>query len=417
MTAVGKLGDAARPVGGRGRLGHPQGRHREHGGGRARPSRREGQGPARATRWSASAAPGPAHAAGVARMLGVREVIIPPASGAASALGFLVAPLSLRARALASGAHRAGLRRRGDQRHPGRAGGRRPRAARRGRHRRRAGDGRALAPTCASSARCTRSTCRCRPARSATASLGAIRAAFADVYTARYTSLYGEAAHRGDQLPRARASGPTPELSLDQAGGAAAPQKRKGARQAWFGDGFVEAAVYDRYALVPGDTHRRPRHRRGARGDHHRAARRQPRGRRQSQPAPRDRRRGAAAGAGRARHAARRRDGAHRGRSDLARDHVEPPRHRRRGDVAHRLPHGLLADHLGSAGFRLRAARRQGRAAGAFAARDAGVQSLPAARREGAAGEISRPRRWCRATCWSPTIRGSAPAICSTSRS
>src|SRR5947199_3147759 len=37
---------------------------------------------------------GPAHAAGVARVLGIREVIIPPASGAASCLGFLVAPLS-----------------------------------------------------------------------------------------------------------------------------------------------------------------------------------------------------------------------------------------------------------------------------------------------------------------------------------
>ncbi|MGH6814456.1 MAG: hydantoinase/oxoprolinase family protein, partial [Hyphomicrobiaceae bacterium] len=37
---------------------------------------------------------GPAHAAGVARILGIREVIVPPASGAASCLGFLAAPLS-----------------------------------------------------------------------------------------------------------------------------------------------------------------------------------------------------------------------------------------------------------------------------------------------------------------------------------
>jgi 5-oxoprolinase (ATP-hydrolysing) len=37
---------------------------------------------------------GPAHAVDVARVLGVRQVIIPPASGAASALGFLAAPLS-----------------------------------------------------------------------------------------------------------------------------------------------------------------------------------------------------------------------------------------------------------------------------------------------------------------------------------
>ncbi len=38
---------------------------------------------------------GPAHAAQVARHLGVAEIIVPPASGAASALGFLVAPVSL----------------------------------------------------------------------------------------------------------------------------------------------------------------------------------------------------------------------------------------------------------------------------------------------------------------------------------
>ncbi|MBX6351356.1 MAG: hydantoinase/oxoprolinase family protein, partial [Clostridia bacterium] len=37
---------------------------------------------------------GPVHAVQVARILGVSEVIVPPAAGAASALGFLVAPLS-----------------------------------------------------------------------------------------------------------------------------------------------------------------------------------------------------------------------------------------------------------------------------------------------------------------------------------
>ncbi|MGL4811014.1 MAG: hydantoinase/oxoprolinase family protein [Beijerinckiaceae bacterium] len=37
---------------------------------------------------------GPAHAVNVARAMGVTEVIVPPASGAASALGFLAAPLS-----------------------------------------------------------------------------------------------------------------------------------------------------------------------------------------------------------------------------------------------------------------------------------------------------------------------------------
>src|SRR2546427_12802407 len=37
---------------------------------------------------------GPAHASRVARILGLNRVIVPPASGAASALGFLVTPLS-----------------------------------------------------------------------------------------------------------------------------------------------------------------------------------------------------------------------------------------------------------------------------------------------------------------------------------
>jgi len=37
---------------------------------------------------------GPLHAARVARKLGVREVVVPPASGAASALGFLVSPVA-----------------------------------------------------------------------------------------------------------------------------------------------------------------------------------------------------------------------------------------------------------------------------------------------------------------------------------
>ena len=40
---------------------------------------------------------GPLHAARVARKLGMREVVVPPASGAASALGFLAAPVACEA--------------------------------------------------------------------------------------------------------------------------------------------------------------------------------------------------------------------------------------------------------------------------------------------------------------------------------
>ena len=37
---------------------------------------------------------GPAHVGRVARILGLEEVVVPPACGAASALGFLIAPVS-----------------------------------------------------------------------------------------------------------------------------------------------------------------------------------------------------------------------------------------------------------------------------------------------------------------------------------
>ena len=249
---------------------------------------------------------GPAHAAGVARILGIREVIIPPASGAASCLGFLVAPLSferVRSYPVRIGAR---LRRGRDQRDL--AASSRPKGAR-------------CSPRPASRARRSRSSASADmrlvgqmheinvPLPAGTideASLGAIRTAFADVYTKRYTSLYGEAAIEAISF-RVRVLGPAPELSLEPGAAARAPQKRKGARQVWFGDGFVEAAGLRPLRARARRPHRGPGDRRGARGDHRRAARRQPAGRRQSQSAAHDRRRGAAAGAGRAGHAARRR--------------------------------------------------------------------------------------------------------------
>src|SRR5205085_10759640 len=82
--------------------------------------------------------------------------------------------------------------------------------------------------------------------------LGAIRTAFAGIYTKRYTALYGETAIEAISFG-VRVLGPAPGLSLNQAASSAPRQKCKGSRQVWFGDGFVEASVYDRYALVPGD--------------------------------------------------------------------------------------------------------------------------------------------------------------------
>ena len=72
---------------------------------------------------------GPAHAAEVARVLGVRQVLIPPASGAASALGFLAAPLSFE-QVRSHPVRLARTRRGGDHRcDPARTGSRRARTA------------------------------------------------------------------------------------------------------------------------------------------------------------------------------------------------------------------------------------------------------------------------------------------------
>ncbi|MGH7213061.1 MAG: hydantoinase B/oxoprolinase family protein, partial [Acetobacteraceae bacterium] len=51
---------------------------------------------------------------------------------------------------------------------------------------------------------------------------------------------------------RVCAVGPEPTLSLTEAASGEAGAARKGTRSAWFGNGFVEAPVYDRYALAPG---------------------------------------------------------------------------------------------------------------------------------------------------------------------
>jgi 5-oxoprolinase (ATP-hydrolysing)/N-methylhydantoinase A len=193
---------------------------------------------------------GPAHAAGVARALGVREVLVPPASGAASALGFLAAPLSFEQ----------------VRSHPMRL------------------DAADAAATIAEVLAALEAETRGRLAaagvaeadivveRSAdmrllgqiheinvslpdgaidAAAMPGIREAFAASYTARYTSVFA-----GGKIQivsfRVRARGAIPALTLTQAETGSAGAARKGTRRAWFGEGFVDAAVYDRYALAPG---------------------------------------------------------------------------------------------------------------------------------------------------------------------
>ena len=193
---------------------------------------------------------GPAHAAEVARVLGVKQVLIPPASGAASALGFLAAPLSFeqvrshpvhleaphaaatietilgeltdaaRARLIAAGVPAADVvtERLADMRLEGQM------------HE-------ISVPL---------------PEGAITeAAMPAIRAAFATAYAARYTSVYGGVGVMAISF-RVRCRGPLPQLSLTEAGARSAGSAQKGTRAAWFDDGFVDTPVYDRYALPQG---------------------------------------------------------------------------------------------------------------------------------------------------------------------
>ena len=137
---------------------------REHGGRRARAPRREGQGPAPLRDGRASAAPGRRTRRASPAILGVGEVIVPPASGAAVGArlpgGAAVASSSsARIPACSPSWTCAAVN----------ATARRARGARAARSWRRPASPAAdvtvdaARPTCASSVRCTTSRCRCRP--------------------------------------------------------------------------------------------------------------------------------------------------------------------------------------------------------------------------------------------------------------
>ena len=196
---------------------------------------------------------GPAHAARVARKLGVKEVLIPPASGAASALGFLVAPASFESvRSL-----------------PGRLDALDFTAVNRlleeleteGRRFldqagipedqveiRRAADMRLMGQMHEISVPLPELAL-------GGGNLEQVRHAFVDVYTQLYTHLY-EGAEIQVLNWRVVCSGPTPHVDVtQQVGGTATGEARKGSRMAYFADsgGAVETPVFDRYALAPGD--------------------------------------------------------------------------------------------------------------------------------------------------------------------
>jgi 5-oxoprolinase (ATP-hydrolysing)/N-methylhydantoinase A len=195
---------------------------------------------------------GPAYAAMVARALGVAEVIIPPASGAASALGFLVAPLSFeqvrsRPTMIAAGFDAAAVNALLAELE---------------------GEGRAMlaeAGVAAADVTVERSadmrlvgqlheiSVPLPAGEIGEGSLEAIRAGFEAAYTQRYTALPPGARIEAINF-RLRVAGPVPQLALRQAGADAEGRaKQKGTRSAYFGEGFVDATVWDRYALQAGD--------------------------------------------------------------------------------------------------------------------------------------------------------------------
>lgn len=195
---------------------------------------------------------GPAFAARVARILGVSEVIIPPASGAASAFGFLTAPLSFDY----VRSHRTVLtpqmqtpeftRICGELAAEGRAQLARAGVADADMTFERSADMRLVGQL--------HEIAVPLPAGELTGdSYAAIRAAFESVYSARYTQVPADA--RIEILSfRTRASGPVPQLTVRQAGiGGQEGQARKGSRQTYFDGAWQEAGIYDRYSLRPGD--------------------------------------------------------------------------------------------------------------------------------------------------------------------
>ncbi len=142
----------------------------------------------------------------------------------------------------------------------------------------------------------------------------------------------------------------------------------------------------------PGPGPDRPRHRRGARVDDHRAAGRPARG------GPREATSASASPAPPRSSPWCRRAWPSRGRSRGsrptrgARDHVEPAHQHRRGVLAHRLANGLLPHHRRGAGLRLRAPGPPRQLARALAARDAGLQPHAPPGGPGPSWSGSRPR-------------------------
>ncbi|MEO3474634.1 hydantoinase B/oxoprolinase family protein [Roseomonas sp. CAU 1739] len=197
---------------------------------------------------------GPCHAARVARILGIRDVLVPPASGVASALGFLAAPLAFeQSRSLIAplgaqadwGAVNVGLAGlESEARARLRSAGVADTAMRVERSAEMRLIGQLHQITVA------------LPDGALTADrLADIRAAFVETYQRLYTRVVESAEIELLSL-RVRVLGPEPEISVTGAVGGAAGEgaSLKGHRRAWFDGAWHDAAMHDRYRLRPGDV-------------------------------------------------------------------------------------------------------------------------------------------------------------------
>lgn len=196
---------------------------------------------------------GPAHAVRVARVLGIGQVLIPPASGAASALGFLAAPLAFeQSRSVLTSLGK------GTNWAQANANLAELEASARSRlHAAGVADAVVKVERYAEMrlvGQLHQIMVRLPEGALAAASLPALAEAFAETYRTLYTRVVEDAEIEVLSY-RVRVSSPEPQIALSGAvAGNVSGAALKGHRPAYFDGKFHDTPVYDRYALAPGQT-------------------------------------------------------------------------------------------------------------------------------------------------------------------
>ncbi|WP_428658839.1 hydantoinase B/oxoprolinase family protein [Reyranella sp.] len=196
---------------------------------------------------------GPAHAVRVARVLGIGQVLIPPASGAASALGFLAAPLAFEQSRSVLTSLGAGT----DWAQANANLAELESLARSRLHAAGVADADVKVERTAEMrlvGQLHQIMVRLPEGALAADSLPALTEAFAETYRTLYTRVVDDAEIEVLSF-RVRVSSPEPQIALSGAvAGNAVGAALKGHRPAYFDGRFHDTPVYDRYALAPGQT-------------------------------------------------------------------------------------------------------------------------------------------------------------------